>query len=92
MDSHDQFQPTDYTTYSTIANLNSLYGISSNTGSSAASQAVLAFDIGTTAQCFSQSDLWVYQQAYGLPRQSMLTKNGGASTSCTLDSCDEGFW
>ena len=64
---HLHFQPTDNTIYTTVSYLNSLYGIPSNTGSNAASQAVLAFDTGTTTQCFSQSDLQAYQQAYGVP-------------------------
>ena len=77
--------------YTTVAYLNSFYGITSNTGNRNISQSVFA--TGTSpANLFSQSDLYTFQHYYGLPIQLALTKNGGDSSACGTSrvACEEG--
>ena len=84
-------QHTVSSSYTTVAYLNSFYGITSNTGSRNISQSVFA--TGTSpANLFSQSDLYTFQHYYSLPIQPALTKNGGDTSACGTSTvaCEEG--
>ncbi len=70
----------------TVAFLNAYYGITSNTGSATLSQAV--FETG--GQSYSQSDLSLFQNYYGLPAQTAIDIGGFEISSCTTSTCGEG--
>ena len=66
--------------------INSLYGISSNAGSTVLSQAVFE----TAGEGYLPSDLAAFQAAYGLPNQAALNVGMTPPTSCSTSTCPEG--
>lgn len=74
-------------TPTTVAQLNSLYGISSNVGSSSIHQSVFE----TNNQNFEQSDLLGFQKYFRLTQQAATTTGITPLTSgCTINACAEG--
>jgi subtilase family serine protease len=85
-----QLQPTgqplgDYQNI-TISFLNSLYGITTNSGSAAFQQSIFE----TNGEYFSQNDLRAFQSFYNLPLQPATSIGDHETDSCTTTSCGEG--
>lgn len=69
----------------TVSFLNKLYDITSNVGNSSLSQSVFE----TNSESFSQNDLNIFQQNFGLPQQKAVDYNGFNVTTCGTN-CYEG--
>lgn len=73
----------------TIENLNSLYGITSNTGNSSLSQAVFE----TADEYYSPADVAAFQNYFGLHRQAAKDVGGDKANNaayCEYYDCSEG--
>lgn len=76
----------------TVASLNSLYGITNNTGSlnTSVSQSFFATDIGSTMtpQSFSTDELYTFLSHFSLPSRNGSLFSYGTSPACVGNSAD----